>query len=274
MFTFRPAIFFTAFRFGKILFLSIWAVMGGSVYAQNKVSGGEGSPAVSSVETSSIGDTVFFDLQRSLADQLVPFDSLVQVGLRNSPALKEDDATIEGRLARYRFSKTVIYQFVYPFANYTNGNQALYSVGTFNSSDQFQLSNGYRLGLHVQIPVAELLGRRHRLREAYADYRTAVAKRETTKQQYRRELVRLYQALLTSQKMLQIRIRDEQATKVAFDIAELEFQGGKINPADFARASNLYATAQAGVVEQRGAFSQYFYELETLVGVSLSDLKK
>ena len=273
MFTFRPAIFFSAFRFGKLLFLGIWAVMSSNVYAQNKVSGGEGTRPTSSA-ASVISDTVFFDLQRSIADQLVPFDSLVQIGLRNSPALKEDDATIEGRLERYRFTKTVVFQYVYPFANFTSGNQSLYSVGTFNTVDQYQLNNGYRLGMHVQIPLGEFLGRKHRMREAYADYRTAIARRETTKQQYRRELVRLYQAMLTSQKLLQIRIRDEQATKVAFDIAELDFQGGKINPADFSRASNLYATAQAGVAEQRGAFSQYFYELETLVGVPLSDLKK
>ncbi|QJW88161.1 TolC family protein [Spirosoma taeanense] len=245
------------------------------VQAQNKVSGSEKATATQpGAAAEPLGDTLYFDLQRSLADQLVPFDSLVQIGVRNAPSLKEDDASIEGRLERYRFTRTVVLQYVYPFANYQTGNQTLLAAGTLNNYDQYQLTNGYRAGLHIQIPVAELFGRKHRMREAYSEYRGAIARREVTRQQFRRELIRLYQGMLTAQKILQIRIRDEQATLVAFRVAELDFQNGKGNPADFARASNLYAQAQAGVAEQRGSFSQYFYELETLVGVPLSELKR
>lgn len=269
MFTIRPPFSYTARLMRSSLLCILCLGIGLVSFAQNKVTASE-----KAMTAEPVGDTLYFDLQRSLSDQLVPFDSLVQIGVRNSPALKEDDASIEGRLERYRFTRTVILQYVYPFANYQTGNQTLLAAGTLNNYDQYQLTNGYRAGVHIQIPVAELFGRKHRMREAMAEYRSAIARREVTKVQFRRELVRLYQGMLTAQRVLQIRIRDEQATLVAFRVAELDFQNGKGNPADFARASNLYATAQAGVAEQRGSFAQYFYELETMIGVPLSDLKR
>lgn len=217
-------------------------------------------------------DTFLLDFDKDLVDQLMPFDSLYQLALKHSPVLRYERANGEVEKANYNLSKIVLFKNVYPFINYANGNQSLASSGTL-VSDLSQVINGYRYGVNVQLPLDELFGRKTKIRQAAASYRAMVAKREVEELNLKRELIRVYQDMLTSQRILKVRYKDEQTSSMALQVAEVELKQGKIEPRELAQSSNFYAQAKSATEYQSGEFLKHFYDLQALIGVSIQDLQ-
>lgn len=222
------------------------------------------------LETSA--DTFLLNFDKDLVDQIMPFDSLYQLALKNSPVLKVERANGEAEKANYNLSKIILFKNVYPFVNYSSGNQKLASSGTL-ISDLAQVINGYRYGVNVQIPLDELIGRKSKVRQAAATYRAVVAKREVEELNLKRELIRVYQDMLTAQRILKVRYKDEQTSAMALQVSEVELKQGKIEPRDLAQSSNFYAQAKSATEYQSGEFLKHFYDLQALVGVPMQYLQ-
>jgi|GEM_PF-683896 len=216
-------------------------------------------------------DSGLLDLSRDLSQQLLPFEEVFTIAVLHSPALRFENTVIDQKAGMASYTKIAILQNVSGFASYSRGNQFL--VGTGSSSFDFaQNSNGYRLGAGVQLPVADLLGRRYKIQQARAEYEGALAQRDVARLSLKRELNRVYQGMLSAQRTLRIRLRDEQAALMAFRVAEVDMQQGKISPADYARYSNQYAIAQVVTEQERSGFMLSFRDLEILVGVPMHQL--
>ena len=260
----------TAARLG-----TLWLVFGcvGSAYGKldQQPAAKTSLPAANTIlETPA--DTFLLDFNRDIVDQILPFDSLYQLALKNSPTIKYERANGESEKAAYNLSKIVVLKNVYPFVNYTNGIQGIASSGSL-VTDLSQSINGYRYGFNVQLPLDELIGRKSKMRQTAASYRAVLARREVEELNLKRDLIRVYQDMLTAQRILKVRYRDEQTSAMAFQVSEVELKQGKIEPRDLAQASNFYAQAQSATEYQSGELIKHFYDLQALVGVPLQYLK-
>ena len=219
-------------------------------------------------------DSMTFDFNQDISVQLIPFEDMFKLALAYSPTIKFEAAVAAGSQASYNLSKVQILQNLTGYANYSSGNQAILSTGT-NASDQLaQISNGYRYGVNVAFSIHELFGRPQQIRLAKANYDATVERKRLAEIQLRRDLFNLYQDLLLSQKILQIRLRDDQASLAAYRIAEVELQKGKIAPEAHAFNSNRYAETRATVEQAKTSFIKAIYALELFVGVPIRQLKR
>ncbi|GAB3639941.1 TolC family protein [Spirosoma arcticum] len=218
-----------------------------------------------------VSDTAFFDLNKDITEQLVPFETIYQAALQYSPALHVQNAVATGKLEAYRYSKVLVLDNIYPFVNYAQGNQTLIATGT-NPSDALQLSNGTRWGFNVQVPLSAILGRRNLTQQAKADYQVTLAQKDVIALSLKRELIVIYQNLVVSQRIMLARSRDEQVALTAYQVVEVELQQGKADPSQFALVSNSYALSKTFAERARGDFMINFYDLEALVGVPLQSL--
>ena len=251
-----------------MLFMACWLWAHTASVGQSLPTTAVQQPTVSSMAGP---DTILLDISKSLAEQLLPFDSLYQIAVRHSPSVHFEDAMVDGKMAGLQFSKVLILQGVSPFFTYATGNQAYLNTGSV-SSDFIQVANGRRMGINVQIGLSELLGRRSRINQMKAEVRAASARRDVTKLELKRELNRTYQSLLTAHRLLSIRIKDAQMAMMAFRVAEVEMEQGKITTAALASSSNTYAIAQHNVEKERGDLLTLFYDLIALIGVDLNEL--
>lgn len=222
-------------------------------------------------ETVTTADTVVFDINKGLAEQLLPFDSLYQIAVRHSPAIHFEEAVMDGKAAGLQVTKVLIFQGLSPFFTYSLGNQTFVNTGTI-SSDFLQLANGRRMGVNIQIPMSEVIGRRYRIQQLKAEFKAASAQRDISKLNLKRDLNRSYQAMLTAHRLMVIRIRDAQVAMVAFRVAEVEMQQGKITPTVLASSSNVYAISQHNVEKERGDLLTALYDVVALIGVDLNQL--
>ena len=225
--------------------------------------------------TTTVGlDSMIFDFNRDIAVQLIPFEDIYQMALKYSSVVKFEGGIASAQQAAYQLSKLQILQNMSGFANYSTGNQAILSTGSAINDHLGQISNGYRAGVNIGISLHDLFGRPQQIRLARANYESALERQRTSQIGLKKELFNLYQDLQLSQRILQIRLRDEQVALTAFRIAEVELQKGKITPEAHAFNSSRYANTQSSVEESKSEFTKNIYALELLVGVPIYQLKR
>lgn len=218
-------------------------------------------------------DTLYLDLNRELGEQLLPFEELYQLALKVSPTLKEETARAEGNAHAVSLTKIDALQTLSLTANYMMGNQALVSNGTTNF-ETLQLSNGYRGGVALTLPIYALVGRKARIRQAEAGYRSTMARTETVRLALRRDLYKLYQDVLTAQRVLKILILEEQNFLVRQRKSELEWQNGRATFEEYAGVNTLYTDVRVKVETARGSFLSLLFELTVLTGRDIAQLKR
>ncbi|KAA9357761.1 TolC family protein [Larkinella humicola] len=219
-------------------------------------------------------DTLYLDITQDLSTQLLPFEEIYKLALARSPLIRLENESIITQNADYKLSKIQILESATGFTNYSFGNQAILSNTSFGADALGQIANGYRTGVGLQISLYDLFGRGHKIRQARANYQSAVIKKEIAELQLKKDLVTIYQDLMTSQRVLKIRIQDEQAAFAVYRIAEADSQQGRIDPKSMATASNGYAQTKSIAEQARGEFLKNVFYLEATVGVPIQQLKR
>ncbi len=226
------------------------------------------------------GDTLYLDINQDVAVQLLPFDELLKVAVRQSPLLKYQSEVSNSLNSAYQISKVQILQNASGFVNYSGGDQSLIArgvpdgVSTTGVSTIGQFSNGYRAGVDLRITLFDLFGRKHLIRQAQSNYRASVVQKETIELQLKRELITVYQDMITAQQVLKIRLVDEQASLAAYRIAEIELQKGRINAEIMANATTRYVETKSASEQVKGEFLKNIHYFETLTGVPIQRLKR
>ncbi|GAA4449325.1 hypothetical protein GCM10023189_08650 [Nibrella saemangeumensis] len=213
-------------------------------------------------------------LQEDIATQLMPFEDLYTLAITYSPMVKIGNEQVNSLDQVYRLSKLKILENATGFVNYSVGNQAIFSTTAYGGDQIGQIANGYRAGVGLNVNLYDVLGRRQLINQAQSNYKAAIHQRESVELQLKRELINLYQDLLTAQRVLKLRIADEQTSLTAYRIAEAELQLGRITPEAMAVNSNRHTEIKAAVEMAKGEFLKFAYQLEALVGVPLYQLKR
>ena len=241
------------------------------LYGQNTVSN-TSAPANQAVSVSN--DTLYLDITQDLSTQLLPFEDLFKIAVAKSPLVRYEDEVITTQSADYKLSKILILQTATGFTNYSFGNQSILSNTSFGADALGQIANGYRTGVGLQISLYDLFSRNHKIRQARANYQSALIKKETVELQLKKDLITIYQDLMTSQRVLKIRIQDEQAAFAVYRIAEADSQAGRLDPKSMATASNGYAQTKSISEQAKGEFLKNVFYLEATVGVPIQQLKR
>lgn len=222
-----------------------------------------------------IGDSTFLDVDQDIAVQLMPFDDLVRIAVGNAPIVKFQDELVKSANADRDLAKVQILQNASGFANYSGGNQTLLTTGVNQRGDQLgQIANGYRVGVDFRISLYDLFGRKHQIRRADSQYRAATVQKEVFELQMRREMISVYQDMITSQQVLKLRLTDEQAALAALRVVEAENQKGRVTTEALSQATSRYVEAKVITEEVKGTFLKNVHHFEALVGVPIQRMKR
>lgn len=226
-------------------------------------------------------DTLYLDIDQDIAVQLIPFDELVKIAFLHSPVIKYQNEVSNSLNSAYHISKVIILQNATGFANYAGGNQTILATGAVQPGSTSrpgeaigQIANGYRVGVDLRLSLYDIFGRRHQIRQAQANYRASVLQKETIEMQLKRELITVYQDMITAQQVLKLRLIDEQASLAAYRIAEVELQKGRVNADVLANATSRYIETKSASEQVKGDFLKNIRYFETMVGVPVQRLKR
>lgn len=232
------------------------------------------SDKLTTVTDTLLVDSLVFDIKRDITTQLVSFDEMYKLALAYSSSVRFEKAVSNSQLSAYELSKLQILQNLTGYVNYSTGNQAILSTGKNVTDNLGQISNGYRAGVNVTVSLHDLFGRPKQISLAKANYEATKERQRTAEIQLKRDLFNLYQDLILAQRVVQIRLRDDQASLAAFRIAEVELQKGTITPEAHAFNSNRYAETRTTVEQAKTTFVKTLFALELVTGVPISKLKR
>ncbi|AUD03910.1 TolC family protein [Spirosoma pollinicola] len=222
-------------------------------------------------------DTLYLDINQDIAVQLMPFDDIMKVAVAHSPLIKYQNEVSNSLSSSYEVAKVQILQNVAGFANYSTGTQSIISSGTTTITGRDalgQIANGYRVGVDVRLPLYELFGRKHQVRQAYSNYRASVVQKEILELQLKRDLIGIYQDMITTQQLLKINLIDEQASLASLRVAEAEIQKGRITAENMATITSRYVQAKSASELVKGNFLKNVHYFEALVGMPIQRLKR
>jgi len=219
-------------------------------------------------------DTILFDLSLDIGKQIEPLDTILKYAIVFSPELKFEDASIEKAQFNTKYTRYLWMNGITGFANYTYGDQTNLNTIADGSVLNNSLGVGYRFGANVTIPMTEVFGRPNRMRQLKAEERMAKYKRADIEVDLKRKVISDYFNLIAAQKVMNVRQQDVESARLSVEIAAVEMRRGKIHPSELSRLKNILTIAESNLEMARRDFMIYYYQLETMVGVKLSILKR
>ncbi|GAB3756327.1 TolC family protein [Spirosoma pomorum] len=232
---------------------------------------------VSFGQSSGVGnDSLFLDIDKDIAVQLMPFDDLVKIAVSSSPLIKYQNEIVNSLDAVKTLAKFQVLQNVSGYANYSGGNQSLISSSATLPQGDFlgQIANGYRVGVDVRVTLYDIFGRKYQVRQAQSNLKAAAVQKDIIELQIRREMITIYQDMITAQQMLKIRLLDEQSSLTALRVAEAESKKGNASAEILASATNRYVQTKSVSEQVKGDFLKSVHQFEALVGVPIQRLKR
>ncbi len=216
---------------------------------------------------------IIFDFNRDLQEQLPPLDSLFAIARAYSPMLdKYQSFSIAQKekiaLARKSWSTHIQLQ-----GNYALGNQSLLLSGSA-VSDLNQLSNGYRVGVNLGLPVFEFYTRHNRIKLAEAEAKASEDQLAEAGMLVDKEVATAYYQLLTAFKQLKNTQLFVDKTFVSELNAEMKFKQNQLSVTDYTRVSEIKTAWENQKLETERVFYNAYYSMQIVLGIPLIQLKR
>ncbi len=221
-------------------------------------------------------DTINFDPNVDLAEQLMPIDSLLAYAGSHSSSIKLVAAEVDRFKYNTKYISTIWLNGIGLFYNYTYGSQ-FNSLASSQNPDQ-QLSNnlgiGYRYGVNMSFLLGEIYGRKNRLKSLRAEIEMAKQKKEESLIALKRNIIADYYNLISNQRLVKIKQADAESATLTAAIAEYEMRRGKIMPSELSRLKNVQSIADVNLELSKRDYATIYLQFETLMGCKLSNFKK
>ena len=108
---------------------------------------------------------------------------------------------------------------------------------------------------------------------AQAETRQAESMRYLERNEKRQIILKQYNALILSQKLLRIKARSFETAKISLQMAEKEFLDGIIPVSEFARLSDIFSGSEIDYETIYMEFLTNYMMLEEVTGIKLNPIK-
>ena len=216
------------------------------------------------------------DEQKDLQAQLIPLDSIIEIAVQHSPSVKFQTNLIASAKSQLEFSKRLWTNNIVGFVNYSSGNQSIVTADSQNagSLSASNITSGYRMGVQLNLPLYELVGRKSRINLYKYELNSTVDKKDESIQELKKEVIQAYYSLLYYSNLLNIRSEAKQSTINQYLLAQNQFKDGIIDIAELSRLKTIEVNARADYEEAKRQFSTLYFQLEPLIGVPIQQLIK
>lgn len=211
------------------------------------------------------------DLNRSIAEQLPSLDSLISMAISHHPTVKLNQELVGVAADRVKLEKNSWTEMVRGYYDYSTGNQSLVVTGLQNN-DINNLTNGYRTGVNISLPLYQLTTRKTRVRIQQQELAATEYKTQEVEIEVARLVIEEYNNVIAGQRLMKSQSEMVELSKSNFQIAEAEYKTGNMERAVFIRNAEILNIAQATYENARKDFFIAVQKLELLIGSPLSQI--
>lgn len=228
-------------------------------------------------EISVSNEDVFNPLTDDITKKIPPLDVLIDSALINSHRLKYWDKEIkiteyELKAAKREWSKDIYFTGEIKEGAWTSlvfiqdefGNE----VGTLGTTNQGRHS----IGVGMRLPISDLWDRGNQIKLNKMRVERNIEKMLEDRQSIRANVINLYNEVIIQQNMLKLDIDNIEFSELTAEMADKEFQNGKISLADLSRVRDNLARARYRFVDSQTGFINAYVMLQELTGIKFNEL--
>lgn len=209
-------------------------------------------------------------------DELLPL--LIESAVKNSGNVRRFEKNIHLAEANLKINKNTLYNGLSLISSYYYGtNYAAVADATaatsFNRLTTTQ-TGFYNVGVGFQLPLTTLLNRKHLVKSAQMQIEMIASEKDNAILGVKEEVIRLYQELKLSQKLLAITNNNKQGLQMNYSLAEKEFVQGQITVEQISRVLDINNKAKMEYETALNRFQTNLMQLENFTGVSIVELLK
>ncbi len=208
---------------------------------------------------------------KNLADQLPPLDTLIKMAVEYHPSVKVNDELVNSAKQRVSVENNAWLNWISPYGNYSFGNQTIITAGS-TPSDLGRISNGYRFGVNVGLPIGDILSRKNRKALQQHELKATEYKRDEVKLIISEYVIAAYSTLLYNHRMLSIRFEMMEKARFNVQLAESEFKINNTTASAYIAINQIYTGAISEYENVRKDFMESAQKLELLLGKKLKYL--
>ncbi len=254
-------------------FLLLLLLQTGNAFSQS-ISNGLANENVEEIRAPESATINILDFTSDLKEQLVPLDSIINIAIKNNPAVKAQEALVEAGIDQIRFGRREWQNGITGTFTQSLGNQAV----IFNTNQEPEaiqsssVQSGFRLGLNVSIPLFLLFGRTSRINVYEHELEVRKQTEEKIKMDISRQVVYEYNNMLSTHRIMLITSNSKGTTRLLSEMAEKQFAQGDISIAEYSSVNAIATKAESDYEIARRDFYNYYQQLEKLIGVRLDTL--
>src|SRR5690554_55818 len=211
------------------------------------------------------------NLNQPLADQLPPLDSLISMAISYNPSIKMNQELEGVANQRIKLEKSSWTNLIRGYYDYSVGNQSLVVSGLQNN-DINNLTNGYRAGVNLSLPLSQITTRKARVRLQQQELAATEYKTQEVELEVSRLVIEEYNNMITGQQLMRNQYELVELAKSHFQIAEMEYKTGNMEGAAFIRNAEILNIAKTDYEFAKKEFSVAVQKLELLIGTPLGQI--
>jgi outer membrane protein TolC len=211
----------------------------------------------------------------SLLDYLPPLQVLIDSAMMHSPEIAHYESVIKARehdVARERKAWAEDVYFGYQYNYGTQGTDVI-NQGT-GSIVTNEINSGYQYSVAMRLPLSLFYGRQNKIGIIEAQLESDQYKRDETVLSIKEKVIQEYNELLLLQRLVKIQSRAKESAILIMEMAEQRFRDGELSLDQLGANSDLRNKHESEYERLRSEFSNSYYRLERLVGVSFSKFEK
>ncbi len=224
------------------------------------------------LSTAQVNDTS--DLEQEFYSQLPPLAVLIDSAIANDEYVKFRDLQSTVNTCKLKNSKIDWARYVGVQANYGYGNLYNYSTSSTGAIEPAAVATSrsevkYSGQVFLNLPLIAVVNRKNLIKLAKAEIEQSQQMSMFQRDEKRQTVIRQYNDVLLQQRLLRIKSKYLETTKISFQLVEKEFLNGVIPITEYTRLSESVSRAESEYETVRMNFLTSFMILEEIVGMKL-----
>jgi outer membrane protein TolC len=211
-------------------------------------------------------------LEDNIESMLPPLETIIDSAIANNPEIKFRDLQII--VNKYKLSTErnlwtrdigvqtdVRYGTFNNFSTNTSEGQSPSNIATLSS----QLN--YGVGAYIKLPFFDFVNRKNQVQMATTEVKQAESFAQTQRNELRQMVIKQYNDLIVKHRVLKIKSKYAETSKINMQMVEQEFTNGIISVSEYSRISEIVTRTEIDLENSRMEFLTAYMILEEITGI-------
>lgn len=214
-------------------------------------------------------------LKDDLETVLPPLETIIDSAIANNPYVKFRDLQIDINKRKLQSDKTTWTRDLGiqtdvrygTFDNFST-NTAEGQVPSLISTRRIQMN--YGVGAYIKVPFFDFVNRKNQINLAKAEVEQAENFSQFQRDELRQSVIKQYNELIVKHRLLKIKSKYAETSKINMQMVEQEFTNGIISVSEYARISEIVTRTEIDFENSRMEFLTAYMILEEIAGTKFN----